>query len=89
MCALFLPRQRYLLVNTYPAEGSWQVAGGRDHASGTQTWEPSSPLPTNPFARSDSQLSVTTHTPTNTASSTNLPSRTALHLDDYPTAIHA
>ena len=25
MCALFLPRDRFLLVNTYPAEGHWQT----------------------------------------------------------------
>ena len=25
MCALFLPRDHYLLVNTYPAEGPWQA----------------------------------------------------------------
>jgi hypothetical protein len=25
MCSLFLPRDRYLLVNTYPAEGGWKA----------------------------------------------------------------
>jgi hypothetical protein len=25
MCALFLPRDRFLLVNTYPVEGNWQT----------------------------------------------------------------
>jgi hypothetical protein len=25
MCSLFLPRDHYLLVNTYPAEGAWQA----------------------------------------------------------------
>jgi hypothetical protein len=25
MCSLFLPRHRFLLINTYPAEGSWQA----------------------------------------------------------------
>jgi hypothetical protein len=33
MCSLFLPRDHYLLVNTYPAEGAWQAYDSDDAAT--------------------------------------------------------